>query len=423
MAAHKKKKKGKPEEDFLIDGVSTIEMTRPQLRVLANRLHEELLKEKEDRNLMQLERDKLHTFHDVCRQQLAECQAGLSVMKNENEDAEEKHQVELKQVEQKVKYLMHEHETLLNEAVEFAEEIEEAREVFLEEKNELKKKAEKRLLEASEELTLKFRMELSELEIRKNKQIDDLVKEHDSAFASMKYYFNDIMDNNLSLIKGLKEKLRDVQKKLEDASMLEKECKRRLAFGGGREAAVGRRRRRSSSSPGPPPRAQEEEAAVRQAGDQSSCDAARAALELREEGERLRRCHREALQELLQEADLRAALRETRVQELRALLEAERARAVELAAGGGGAAFPRHLRGLVQERLAALLAGNNALVQELLKELARACKAHDELLRACEAKLRQLGVPPQELGFEPRRADVARLRLGRGPAGLAALNT
>jgi hypothetical protein len=34
-------------------------------------------------------------------------------------------------------------------------------------------------------------------------------------------------------------------------------------------------------------------------------------------------------------------------------------------------------------------------------ELARVCKAHNDLLRTYEAKLRQFGIPVEEMGFKP----------------------
>lgn len=55
----------------------------------------------------------------------------------------------------------------------------------------------------------------------------------------------------------------------------------------------------------------------------------------------------------------------------------------------------------------------NKHVRDLQMELARVCKAHDDMLRTYEAKLEQFGIPKEEIGFEPLRAKV-----GQGPAGL-----
>jgi hypothetical protein len=34
--------------------------------------------------------------------------------------------------------------------------------------------------------------------------------------------------------------------------------------------------------------------------------------------------------------------------------------------------------------------------------LARLCKAHNDILRTCEAKLRQFGIPIEEIGFKQK---------------------
>lgn len=69
---------------------------------------------------------------------------------------------------------------------------------------ELEQKYEYKLTSQYEALTLKHRMEITEVEERKNTQITNLIKNHEVAFAEMKAYYNDITLNNLSLIKSMK---------------------------------------------------------------------------------------------------------------------------------------------------------------------------------------------------------------------------
>jgi len=47
-------------------------------------------------------------------------------------------------------------------------------------------------------------MELSEGEERKNKQIAEIMKNHEKAFSDIKSYYNNITLNNLALISSLK---------------------------------------------------------------------------------------------------------------------------------------------------------------------------------------------------------------------------
>jgi growth arrest-specific protein 8 len=74
-----------------------------------------LQKEREERNYCQLERDRLTTFWEVGKLQLEECRAETRVKERELEEAEERHQTEVKVYKQKVKHLLYEHEHNLAE--------------------------------------------------------------------------------------------------------------------------------------------------------------------------------------------------------------------------------------------------------------------------------------------------------------------
>merc|ERR1719495_2770515 len=71
-----------------------------------------------------------------------------------------------------------------------------------------------------DELELKRKSEIHEIEERKNQQINQLMKNHEKAFADIKNYYNDITLNNLALINSLKEQIEDMKKNEE---RLEKE--------------------------------------------------------------------------------------------------------------------------------------------------------------------------------------------------------
>ena len=60
------------------------------------RVREELSREREERSYFQLERDKIHTFWEITRRQLEEKKAELRNKDREMEEAEERHQVEIK---------------------------------------------------------------------------------------------------------------------------------------------------------------------------------------------------------------------------------------------------------------------------------------------------------------------------------------
>ena len=76
-----------------------------QLEQHVGRLREELDREREERNYFQLERDKVNTFWEITKRQLEEKKAELRNKDREMEDAEERHQIEIKVSFQKLQHL------------------------------------------------------------------------------------------------------------------------------------------------------------------------------------------------------------------------------------------------------------------------------------------------------------------------------
>merc|ERR1711971_557444 len=61
---------------------------------------------------------------------------------------------------------------------------------------------------------------------------------------------------------------------------------------------------------------------------------------------------------------------------------------------------------VVTRKLEDVLDSKNSAIKDLQYELARVCKAHNDLLRTYEAKLLQFGIPTEELGFKPLESTV-----------------
>merc|ERR1712228_840373 len=72
-------------------------------------------------------------------------------------------------------------------------------------------KYEKKMEDLEKELQLRMKVEIHEIEERKNQHINDLMMNHESAFREMKEYYNDITRENLEIIKLLKEKYTDIK--------------------------------------------------------------------------------------------------------------------------------------------------------------------------------------------------------------------
>ena len=71
---------------------------------------------------------------------------------------------------------------------------------------EIEAKYEKKMRTLREELELRRKTEIHEIEERKNSQINTLMRNHEKAFSDIKNYYNDITLNNLALINSLKVK-------------------------------------------------------------------------------------------------------------------------------------------------------------------------------------------------------------------------
>ncbi|KAG8144251.1 hypothetical protein E2320_001346 [Naja naja] len=109
-------KKGKGAKGpAVVDALPPDGMSKEQLEDHMGRIREELDREREERNYFQLERDKIHTFWEITRRQLDEKKAELRNKDREMEEAEERHQVEIKVYKQKVKHLLYEHQNNLTE--------------------------------------------------------------------------------------------------------------------------------------------------------------------------------------------------------------------------------------------------------------------------------------------------------------------
>jgi len=74
---------------------------------------------------------------------------------------------------------------------------------------------ERKLKELKDELELRMKVEIHEIEERKNQHINDLMKNHEEAFKEMKEYYNDITRENLELIRMHREKLVDIKNQIE----------------------------------------------------------------------------------------------------------------------------------------------------------------------------------------------------------------
>ncbi|XP_074618275.1 dynein regulatory complex subunit 4-like [Acropora palmata] len=473
-----KKKSAKSKTPTIVDGISTEEMSKEQLEEHIVRLREELDREREERNYFQLERDKVTTFWEITKRQHEERKAELRNKDREMEEAEERHQVEIKVYKQKVKHLLYEHQNNIAEQkaesavqlklaqdehqsneqdlrkdkrslkVELKEQelshedvvknlkrghdehVTKLRQDFERQVKEIESKYDKKMKALREELELRRKTEIHEIEERKNGQINTLMKNHEKAFSDIKNYYNDITLNNLALINSLKEQVEEMKKKEE---RMEKQLNEIMA------------ENKRLTEPLQKAREEVEELRKQLANyekDKASLASAKARLKVQDE--ELRSLHWEhevlqqrfsqtqserdelygkfvkAIHEVQQKSNFKNLLLEKKLSALADTLEKKEAQLNEVLSASN--LDPTALT-VVTRKLEDVLDSKNSAIKDLQYELARVCKAHNDLIRTYEAKLQSFGVPTEELGFKPLESNVGGQQLGRGPAGLVAAPT
>ncbi|KAM3872146.1 dynein regulatory complex subunit 4-like [Diretmus argenteus] len=470
---NKDKKPAKGKTPTVIDGLSAEEMSKEQLEEHIICLREELDREREERNYFQLERDKIHTFWEITKRDLEESNAELRNRDRELEEAEERHQVEIKVYKQKVKHLLYEHQSTIselkaegvvstklmqNEHAELENELHEGRRSLkvdfkvlelsnenLEKELKLKHNGEstetrnsferhaqeieatyaKKMQELQQELEIQRKTEISEIEDGMNSHITALLKNHEEAFSEMKAYYNEMTQNSVVVHNSLKEQIADTKRK-------ERELEKKMA-----ELSL-----QNKHLTEPLQRAKEEVAELQKQlfnneRDKAMLARAKASLKVGEkdmrdlkyehevlqqtfskahmERDELYKKFAQSIQEVQKKSGFKNVLLERKLGTLTEMLEKKEA---QLYAVLSASNMDQAALGGVTHKFEEMLDSKNNSIKDLQYEIARVSKAHNDLLQTYEVKLRAFGIPVEELGFKPLESSLAGLTLGKGPAGL-----
>ncbi|KAK2894901.1 hypothetical protein Q8A67_012130 [Cirrhinus molitorella] len=468
----KRKSSNKPKgkTPTVVDGLSTDEMSKEQLEEHIVRLREELDREREERNYFQLERDKIHTFWEITKRQLEEKKCELRNRERELEEGEEHHQVEIKVYKQKVKHLLYEQQNMLSELkaesvvstkllqkehadlenklqkdmcclkvdikeqelssenviknlhLKHDEKITVLRNDFARQVQEIEFKYKKRMQKLRQEEELRRKTEIHEIEERKNSHINMLMKNHEKAFRDIRNYFSDIVYKNLDLITSLKEELKEMKRK-------EEKRNKDMA-----EVLEENKYLRES-----PQKAKEEVAELQKRlanyeKDRSALARTRACLKISErEMKELKWVHEvleqrftkvqlerdelymkfsKAIQEVQQKSGFKNLLLECKLTALNDALKKKEAQLGEVLSASN---LDPSTFNMVTHKLEEILESKNHTIRDLQYEVARVCKAHNDLLKTSEAKLQAFGIPVEELCFKPLESSSGQ-SLSQGPA-------
>ncbi|XP_068059349.1 dynein regulatory complex subunit 4 isoform X4 [Anomalospiza imberbis] len=467
MAPKKKAGKG-GKGPAVVDALAPEDMSREQLLEHMVHLREELDRERQERNSFQLECNRIQSFWEITRRELEERKAELRNRDREMEEAEERHQLEIKVYKQKVKHLLHEQQEnltelkaegvlslrraqkdhwdqeqelwkekrslnirlkeqeLANEAaitklcLKHEEEMARLRSDFELQTKEMEAKYTRKMQALRDEMDLRRKTEIHELEERKNTQISELMGNHEGAFGAIKNYYNDITTKNLTLINLLKEQVEDLKKK---EAALEKE-----------KADVLRENKGLTE---PLQEAQElvaelQKKLVHYYRDKEALMNSKAHLKItqkelkdlqwehEEERDDLYQKFTRAINEVQQKTGFKNLLLERKLHGLLTLLEQKEVELSEVVAASN---LEPSALSLVSHKLEDVLNSKNATIQDLQLQLARVCKAHNDMLQTFEAKLTAFGIPLDNLGFQPLSFPFPGQELGQGPAGLVSVPT
>ncbi|KAG1946545.1 dynein regulatory complex subunit 4 isoform X2 [Pimephales promelas] len=433
----------------VVDGLSTEEMSKEQLEEHIVRLREELDREREERNYFQLERDKIHTFWEITRRQLEENKYELRNRERDLEEAEKRHQVEIKVYKQKVKHLLYEQQNMLSELkaesvvstkqlekenamlgnhlqkdmhnlkvylkeqelssenvlksihLKHDEEITDLRKDFARQVREIGSKYEKRMQKLRQEEELRRKTDIHEIEERKNSHINMLMKNHEKAFKDIRNYFNDIVYKNLDFITSLKEELKEMKRK-------EEKRNKEMA-----EVLEQNKDLRES-----PQKAKDEVAELQKQldnyeKDKSALTRTRARLKIFDRELKELKWEHKVLEQRFTKVQLERD--ELYMKFTKTILE------VQQKSGFKNLLLECKLSALndtlekKEAQLSEVLSVSN-LDPTILSVVTHKLEAYDDLLKTSEAKLRALGIPVEELSFKPLETNIAGQSLGRGLA-------
>jgi len=294
--------------------------------------------------------------------------------------------------------------------------------------SEIEEKYVDKLRVQREEMDLRRRTELHEVEERKNKQLKDLIKNHEKEFANMKDYYNDVTTNNLAMVNTLKETMEDMKKEQErivaqaNKVMIENRRMKGPLERASNDLDVYRRRLQHHDH-------------MRGLFDNTKGVLKRTEGELKEamfENEvilqQLHRAQKErdalydqflgAIHEIHQKSSFKNLIIEKKTNALLTTLEMRDAEISELITQ---TQLEPHTMGVMFRKLETVLESKNDLITDLQYEVARVSKAHNDMLGAFETRFNKFGIPPDDCGFYPLELGTGvyeRRQLGIAPAGL-----
>lgn len=433
------------------------ELSAPMLRDRIEAFHYRLNKAMKERNYMQLEKDMVNRFYEITKQEVKQIEAELLNMDRQMEMLERDHRVHIKVHEQKVQNLEYEHKNsklqvtqegemgiqkerdihtdnvvrmnreksdikrslrefvLTNEEdvkmlrSNFEKNHRKTRDVFEQNHRQLEAQYEEQVEQLKIDLELKAKVEVHEIEERKNQHINELLFNHQEAFDEIKTYYNDITHDNLQLIRELKDEITGMRER-------EKTNQKRMAL-----LTV-----ENKELSEPLLKKQEEQRELEEKLKSYTKDKmalknlkahdkqleeriSEAKSEYRGTEEKFRKIEKErddlyrrfqkAVREIQRRAELgKNAVLEKKLEALQSQFDERQAQLTQVLAA---AKLDPSVVASVTKKLEQVLGAKNRQIKDLQYQVHQCTKAYNDCIRVYEAKLPALGIDPEEIGFEP----------------------
>jgi len=461
----KKSKKSKPEEEPIPELVNT---DGDALKAMINEFRDKLTEIKSKRNYVQNERDLLEGFAKNTMKDSDELRFQVQNKNTEAEQLETDHRVEVKVYMQKVKHLEYDARLNAKQAqkegdrdlkVEDDHHEERLRELQ-KEKNGAKKeqvrneegyqsevkntenqqakmmkllkedyekklqvmidKYEDTLVKLRRELELKLKVEIHEIEERKNQHLNELMRNHEAAFAELKAYYNEITIENLTLIKAQKQRIEELQASLivngkliteikAKNKAMEEPLQRNQKLRDDMKYALRLHQKDIMALANLKTKLKSLKEKITKLEREQDIIDARYAKVIKEKKE-LETRFEKVTTEVKHHADAKNVALSRKLGGLSEMLEIKDTQLQQIVRQSN---IDPMVVGAVNAKLQESIESKNALIRNLQYSIQHASKAYNDAIRVYEAKLTEFGVPADELGFQ-----VLETKASLMPAGL-----
>merc|ERR1719456_866149 len=290
----------------------------------------------------------------------------------------------------------------------FAKNLGKLRETFEHNHKQLERQYDEQVDQLKVDLELRRKVEIHEIEERKNQHINDLLFNHQEAFDQIKSYYNDITHDNLLLIRSLKDEIAEMrakekanQKKMHQLTIenrqlteplaqkekLRAELQEQLKSYQKDKMALRNLRARSGQL----------EERIKEAKQDYWGSEDKFRKQEKERDDLQRRFNR-GVKEIRRKAEFKNVVLDKKLEMITRTFNEKQAQLSEVLQA---AKLDPQVVANVTKKLEQVLGSKNRLIKDLQYQVHQCTKAYNDTIRVYEAKLITLGIPSEEIGFEP----------------------